>query len=114
MTSWYLNFKLPNQHEIEPYSFFFHFSNKPSNYHNQNNSYNTNYQQQYYQQPYNNYYPQWGYDQYSSYNYGYNPYATPPPVPHGMMGPPPPMGMPPMPPDMQGSTEVFLIVIHED
>lgn len=116
MTSWYLTFNLPNQHEIEPYSlFFFHFSNKPSNYHNQNNSYNTNYQQQqYYQQPYNNYYPQWGYDQYSSYNYGYNPYATPPPVPQGMMGPPPPMGMPPMPPDMQGSTEVFLIVIHGD
>ncbi|XP_016386433.1 tRNA selenocysteine 1-associated protein 1-like isoform X1 [Sinocyclocheilus rhinocerous] len=79
--------------------------NKPSSYHNQNNSYNTNYQQQYYQQPYNNYYPQWGYDQYSGYNYGYNPYATPPPVPHGMMGPPPPMGMPPMPFDMQGSTE---------
>ncbi|XP_043075347.1 tRNA selenocysteine 1-associated protein 1-like isoform X2 [Puntigrus tetrazona] len=79
--------------------------NKPSSYHNQNNSYNTNYQQQYYQQPYNNYYSQWGYDQYSGYNYGYNPYATPPPVPHGMMGPPPPMGVPPLPPDMQGSAE---------
>lgn len=83
-----------------------HFSNKSSSYHNQNNSYNSNYQQQYYQQPYNNYYPQWGYDQYSGYNYGYNPYATPPPVPHGMMGVPPPMGVPPNPADMQGSTEV--------
>ncbi|TRY53872.1 hypothetical protein DNTS_002814 [Danionella cerebrum] len=70
----------------------------------QNNSYNSSYQQQYYQQPYNSYYPQWGYDQYNSYNYGYNPYGAPPPV-HGMMGPPPPMGMPPMPPDMQGSAE---------
>ncbi|XP_030630131.1 tRNA selenocysteine 1-associated protein 1-like isoform X1 [Chanos chanos] len=79
-------------------------SNKTNNYHNQNHNYN-NYQQQYYQQSYNNYYPQWGYDQYNNYNYGYNPYTTPPPVPHGMMGPPPPMGMPPMPSDMQMSTE---------
>lgn len=76
--------------------------NKTNSYHNQNQTYNSNYQQQYYQQPYNSYYPQWGYDQYNSYNYGYNPYVTPPPVPQGIMPPPP---MPPMPPDMQGSTE---------
>lgn len=30
----------------------------------------------------------------------------PPPVPHGMMGPPPPIGMPPNPPDMQAAAEV--------
>ncbi|XP_062843553.1 tRNA selenocysteine 1-associated protein 1-like [Trichomycterus rosablanca] len=80
-------------------------SNKPTSYNSQNNNYNSNYQQQYYQQPYNNYYQQWGYDQYNSYNYGYNPYAVPPPVPQGMMGPPPPVGAPTMPPDMQSTTE---------
>uniref|UniRef100_A0AAY4AK37 tRNA selenocysteine-associated protein 1 n=1 Tax=Denticeps clupeoides TaxID=299321 RepID=A0AAY4AK37_9TELE len=63
--------------------------------------------QSYYQQPYQNYYSQWGYDQYNNYsNYGYGSYGNPPPVPpHGMMGPPPPVGMPPMPPDMQPPTE---------
>uniref|UniRef100_A0A6Q2X4T1 tRNA selenocysteine-associated protein 1 n=1 Tax=Esox lucius TaxID=8010 RepID=A0A6Q2X4T1_ESOLU len=84
-------------------------SHKTNTYHNQNhNSYQNNYQQPYYQQPNQNYYPQWGYDQYNSYNYGgYGPYGGyPPPGPHGMMGPPPPIGMPPMPTDMYTSSEV--------
>ncbi|XP_062338281.1 tRNA selenocysteine 1-associated protein 1-like [Osmerus eperlanus] len=89
-------------------------SQKMNNYHSQNQGYHNNYQQQqYYQQSGQNYYPQWGYDQYNNYNNGYNngynynygPYGYPPPGPHGMMGPPPPMGMPPTPSDMTGVAE---------
>lgn len=78
-------------------------SNKTNSFNNQTNTYNSNYQQSYYPQSYQQYYQQWGYDQYGGYNYGYNPYAVPPPAPHGMMGPPPPM--PPLPPDMQSTAE---------
>ncbi|XP_036377448.1 tRNA selenocysteine 1-associated protein 1-like [Megalops cyprinoides] len=77
-------------------------SNKINNY-NQNHNYN-NYQQQYYQQYQQNYYPQWGYDPYNSYNYGYGPYGHPPPGP-GMMYPPPPLDMPPPPTLTQASSE---------
>lgn len=90
-------------------------SQKMNNYQSQNHSYHNNYhQQQYYQQPGQNYYPQWGYDQYNGYNggyssgynngynYNYGPYGYPP---AGMMGPPPPMGMPPMLTDMTGAAE---------
>ncbi|XP_033848166.1 tRNA selenocysteine 1-associated protein 1-like [Acipenser ruthenus] len=56
-------------------------SNKTNYQQNQNHNYS-----QYYQQ-YQNYYSQWGYDPYSSYNYGYGPYGAATTAP-GMAPPP--------------------------
>uniref|UniRef100_A0A674DR66 tRNA selenocysteine-associated protein 1 n=1 Tax=Salmo trutta TaxID=8032 RepID=A0A674DR66_SALTR len=89
-------------------------SHKMNSYNNQNHkSYHNNYQQPYYQQPNQNYYPHWGYDQYNSYNYGgYGPYGGyPAPGPHGMMGPPPPIGMPT---DMQTSSELDVDALNTE